>query len=145
MATTESQNTQQDDNVAVQAFSYIQNGQVDDAIALFADEAEFHNPLLPALKGKKNIGRVLSLVFGKMLHKAEFKDMRVCITGNVAMVERTEVFHFSQRVNMGVPIVATITIENGQIVEWRDYFDWATMVTATLKMGITLPFALLRR
>ena len=145
MTTIESQSSQQNHNAAVQAFSYIESGQVNDAIALFADHAEFRNPLLPTLKGKKNIGRMLSLVFGKLVSKAEFKNMRVCISDNVAMIERKEVLHFGRRINVGMPVVATITIENGKIVEWRDYYDWLTLLAVTAKTGITLPFALFKK
>ena len=110
--------------------------------ALLHDRISFKSPLLPAIRGKRQVGRLLNTVFGKLLYKVEFCEVTILGKGDVVLAERTEVLYLTANVSVSVPVAMRLTFRDGRIIQIKEYFDWATLALAVTKMGISLPFSL---
>ena len=113
------------------------------ARALLHDRVSFENPILPAIKGKERVGELLDTVFGKLVHKVEFDNVTIAGKGDVVLAERTEVLYLTTSVSLTMPVAMRLTFEDGKIIHIREYFDWATLALALIKMGISLPLGVL--
>ena len=60
--------------------------------------------------------------FGKDF-RAEFKIVNIAAAGNIVLSERVDIFYHSSGGTITLPVMGTVTIENGMITVWRDYFD----------------------
>ncbi|BDC46113.1 hypothetical protein PTKU15_94100 [Paraburkholderia terrae] len=60
--------------------------------------------------------------FGKDF-RAEFRVVNIAVSGNVVLSERVDVFFHASGGTITLPVMGTLTIENGMITVWRDYFD----------------------
>ncbi|MET8080725.1 limonene-1,2-epoxide hydrolase family protein [Streptomyces sp. NPDC005303] len=49
--------------------------------------------------------------------------MNIAAVGNVVLNERVDDFHHSSGRVVSLPVMETITVEDGMITVWRDYFD----------------------
>ncbi|WP_348645902.1 limonene-1,2-epoxide hydrolase family protein [Rhizobium laguerreae] len=47
----------------------------------------------------------------------------IAATGNVVLNERIDVFTHESGGEITLPVMGTVTIEDGVIIVWRDYFD----------------------
>ncbi|HEX8403379.1 MAG TPA: limonene-1,2-epoxide hydrolase family protein, partial [Duganella sp.] len=43
--------------------------------------------------------------------------------GNVVLNERIDIFRHKNGGTITLPVMGTVTVENGAITVWRDYFD----------------------
>ena len=47
----------------------------------------------------------------------------IAAAGNVVLNERVDVFIHQSGDKITLPVMGTVTVENGAITVWRDYFD----------------------
>ena len=113
---------------------------VDLALTYLAPEVEYQNMPLPALRGPAGVARFLRPAL-KMTHSFEASIKHIAANGAVVLTERTDSFMVGP-VRVPFPICGTFRVQDGQIVSWRDTFDWTTLVVNTLLAG---PLYLLRR
>ncbi|WP_245515294.1 limonene-1,2-epoxide hydrolase family protein [Rhizobium deserti] len=48
---------------------------------------------------------------------------QIAVSGNVVLNERVDVFRHQDGDTITLPVMGTLTIDNGVITFWRDYFD----------------------
>ena len=101
------------------------------ALALLAEDVTYHNVSLPQAKGKSAVAKQLDL-FGRYVTKFDAINHRIVGDGGTVLTERTDVMEIS-RVRAEFWVCGTFEVRNGQIVLWRDYFDWANLLTGTAK------------
>jgi limonene-1,2-epoxide hydrolase len=49
--------------------------------------------------------------------------INVAVNGNTVLTERMDTF-IGKGFRSELPVMGVFVVENGQITEWRDYFDW---------------------
>ncbi len=104
--------------------SFIQlatSGQLDEAVALCAEDVEYDNVPLGKNLGRQAVRDFLSPMTEGV--KVEFITHREAVTGNVVMNERTDRFTKGDAVADILVTGVWEVNDHGQITLWRDYFD----------------------
>ncbi len=110
--------------------------------ALLAPNLRYTNVSLPTIKG----GRVVSNLFKRLLGKKtgfQVQIHRIATNGNIVMTERTDVIEVGP-LHVAFWVCGTFRVEQGQIVLWRDYFDWFNIARGTLRGVVGVPVPRLR-
>lgn len=103
----------------------------DAALALLAEDVTYQNVSLPQAKGKEAVARQLAL-FSRYVSSFDAINHRIVGDGGTVLTERTDILEVS-RVRAEFWVCGTFEVRDGRIVLWRDYFDWANLLTGTLK------------
>jgi limonene-1,2-epoxide hydrolase len=101
------------------------------ALVLLAEDVTYQNVSLPAAQGKSAVAKQLTWFAG---HVSAFDAVnhRIVGDGGTVLTERTDIMEVG-RVRAEFWVCGTFEVRDGQIVLWRDYFDWANLLTGTLK------------
>jgi limonene-1,2-epoxide hydrolase len=103
----------------------------DAALALLSDEVVYQNVSLPQARGKVAVGRQLALLT-RYCTGFEAINHRIAGDGHVVLTERTDIIEIG-RFRAEFWVCGTFEVENGRIVLWRDYFDWANILAGAAK------------
>jgi limonene-1,2-epoxide hydrolase len=103
----------------------------DAALALLAEDVVYQNVSLPAAKGKAAVAKQLGM-FARYATGFDAINHRIVGDGNVVLTERTDIIEIN-RLRSEFWVCGTFEVRDGLIVLWRDYFDWANILTATAK------------
>lgn len=99
---------------------------VDAAVALFSDDAIYHNIPIAPVRGPAEIRAML----GGFLTQANEVDWVVHYINadakGVVVTERTDRFRFGEQW-LELPVMGIFETEGGRIAAWRDYFDMAPL------------------
>lgn len=115
-------------------------GDIDGAAGLLADDVEYVNVSLPAIRGRERVRKALGAAMGMRGAGFEVYLHRVTQEANTVLTERTDVLLLGPlRVQFWV--CGRFDVEDGRIVLWRDYFDWLNVTLALLRglAGIAVP------
>ncbi|RAY12801.1 nuclear transport factor 2 family protein [Actinomadura craniellae] len=105
-------------------------------VALFAPDGVLHSVMSAPVVGHAAIRERLA-VLSDGLESLDIRTKAVGVIGGRVFVERLDVFDV--RGNHGeVPVVGILTIEDGLVTEWLEYYDRATLLSG---MGLTADFA----
>lgn len=120
----------------------LQAQDVEGAIALLADDVQWINVSLPALKGR-NVARVLRLLEGRSGFRVHF--FNVATDGDVVLTERTDAIRLG-RFEQRFWVWGRFEVRDGKITIWRDSFDWLDYTISVVRglAGAVVP-ALNRR
>ena len=117
----------------------MQEGDVEGAIELVADEIVYSNVSLPTIRGRDRFSRGLRAYYR---HRLGFQVVvhRIAGNGSSVLTERTDALTFGP-FRMQFWVCGVFEVENGQVTLWRDYFDWRNTTLATLRglVGILVP------
>jgi limonene-1,2-epoxide hydrolase len=117
------------EGIVGQFISAIERGDVEGAIALMADDAEYDNVPMSKAIGHEQIRGILAM-FVSPDSPAEFKVVRQTTTGNVVMNERIDRFQFGDKsVELPVAGIWEVDPTTSKITLWRDYFDMGQLNT----------------
>jgi limonene-1,2-epoxide hydrolase len=109
------------------------------ALQLVAADIEYENVSLPTVHGRERMRRLFSAAYERgggfeaYLHA-------ISADGPTVLTERTDVLKLGQlRVQLWV--CGRFDVRDGQIVLWRDYFDWLNVAGATVRglLGTVVP------
>lgn len=111
----------------------------DKIAALLAPDLVYTNVSLPTLKGGQRVANLFEILlrrgtgFGVEIHS-------IAANGDTVMTERTDIIKVGP-LHIGFWVCGTFRVENGQIVLWRDYFDWLDISRGAVRglAGIVLP------
>lgn len=111
----------------------------DSIAALLAPNLRYTNVSLPTLKGGKRVARLAKLAlrpgtgFGVQIHQIASK-------GDVVMTERSDLLKLGP-LHVRFWVCGTFVVQQGQIVLWRDYFDWWAATQGTIRglAGVAMP------
>lgn len=110
------------------------------ALDRLSPDVVYQNMPLPAARGHRGVRRMLKPVF-RLAGGFEARINHLAANGPVVLTERTDAILVGP-VRIPFPVCGTFEVRDGQIVLWRDTFDWATAVVNTLVAG---PLYLFRR
>jgi limonene-1,2-epoxide hydrolase len=114
-------------------------GDVDAATQLLAEDVEYKNVSLPTVHGRERVRRLFAPGYERgggfevYLHA-------ISADGPTVLTERTDVLKF-RGVRVQLWVCGRFDVRAGQIVLWRDYFDWLNATVAILRglLGIVFP------
>ena len=99
---------------------------VDAALALFAEDAVYHNMPIAPVTGRAAIREMLE-PFINMASEVDWVVHHWAEGANgIVMTERTDRF-LIQGQWLELPVVGVFEVRNGHICAWRDYFDMAPL------------------
>lgn len=118
----------------------LEDGHLDAAMELLADDVEYINASLPTIRGRERTRRALSMVFGRPNAGFEVYFHAIASEGQTVLTERTDVLIFG-RVRVQLWVVGRFDVVDGKIVRWKDYFDWLNSTVALLRglLGAVIP------
>jgi len=110
-------------DIATTFFGHWTANRIEDALAMLADDVLYDNVPLPSITGRDNV-RKFHQDFGVgTAFTVDWTVTNIAASGNVVLNERIDVFSHESGGMITLPVMGTLTIENGLITVWRDYFD----------------------
>jgi len=116
--------------VVVAFLEALEATDVDRAMELVSDDIVYQNVPLPAARGRAAFERQMRTLetwftgFGADVH-------HLAADGGTVLTERTDTLARGQ-VRVAFWVDGTFEVEDGVITVWRDRFDWATLIGATV-------------
>lgn len=90
---------------------------------MLADDVLYDNVPFPDIIGRDKV-RAFHRDFGiGTRFMVDWTVTRMAAVGNVVLNERIDVFIHQNGGRITLPVMGTLTVENGIITVWRDYFD----------------------
>ena len=111
--------------VAETFFAHWQANRVEDALAMLSPDVIYQNFPTPDLIGREAVLKFNDDAGIGTVLKANWEIVHLAAVGNVALNERIDNFLHANGTTITVPVMGTLTIEDGAITVWRDYFDSA--------------------
>ncbi len=107
-------------------FAHWSANRIEEALAMLADDVLYDNVPLPDISGRDNV-RKFHADFGiGTAFKVDWQVTQIAASGNVVLNERIDIFTHESGGQITLPVMGTLTVENGEITVWRDYFDLAS-------------------
>lgn len=107
-------------------FAHWSANRIDEALAMLSDDVLYDNVPLPDIVGRENV-RKFQADFGIGTgFKVDWKIIEIAVSGDVVLNERIDIFTHESGGTITLPVMGTLTVENGRITVWRDYFDLAS-------------------
>ena len=111
----------------------------DTIAALLAPDLRYTNVSLPTIKGGQRVAGLMKFALRRGTGFA-VQTHRLAVNGDIVMTERTDIVKVGP-LHMGFWVCGTFRVRDGQIVLWRDYFDWMSVTRGALRgvAGMVLP------
>jgi limonene-1,2-epoxide hydrolase len=115
-------------------------GEIDAAADVLAVDVAYTNVSLPTIHGRERVRRLARLALGPESVGFEVYLHAISARRGTVMTERTDVLTFGP-VRIQFWVCGRFDVEDGEIVLWRDYFDWLDFGLATVRglLGALLP------
>ncbi|QDL94345.1 limonene-1,2-epoxide hydrolase (plasmid) [Paroceanicella profunda] len=115
--------TQTPIGIATTFFGHWSANRLDAAFAMLAEDVLYDNVPFPDITGREAV-RKFHTEFGLGgVFTVDWQVTHIAAAGNVVLNERVDYFHHCDGGRIVLPVMGTLTIENGLITVWRDYFD----------------------
>src|ERR1700710_2099777 len=126
--------------VVEQFLTALADDEIDTAMDLLASDVEYSNVSLPTVHGRERVRKLAQLTLGRPGAGFEVYNHAISATGSSVLTERTDVLKVG-RLRIQFWVCGRFDVENGEIVLWRDRFDWMNYSAATLRglVGIFVP------
>lgn len=105
-------------------------GDTEMAASLVGDDLVYTNVSLPAIRGKHRFTKAAVFYFRHMGFDVRVRG--IAANGPVVLTERADQLVLGP-VRMQIWVCGTFEVVDGQIVTWRDYFDWANSTIGLLR------------
>jgi limonene-1,2-epoxide hydrolase len=117
-------------------------GDVERAVGLLAEDVEYVNVGLPTVHGRERVRRLFRATLGRANSGFDVYVHAISANGPTVLTERTDVLK-ARQLYLQLWVCGRFDVHDGQIVLWRDYFDYMAVITATLRglMGTIFPAA----
>jgi limonene-1,2-epoxide hydrolase len=117
----------------------LRRGEVDEAVELLAVDVRYENVGLPTVHGRERVRRLFRGMsgggggFDVYIHT-------IAADGASVLTERTDVLKF-RRLHIQLWVCGRFDVRDGEIVLWRDYFDYVNFTVAMVRglLGVRLP------
>lgn len=107
---------------------------LDRVIELFTPEGVLHSVMSDPIVGRERLRKHLKPLFDG-IEELELRLKRVVVDGDTVIIERVDEFVFNGK-RGAVPVVGVLTISNGGVAQWLEYYDRAQLYR---EMGIPVP------
>lgn len=118
----------------------LQDGEIDAASELLAEDVDYMNVSLPTIRGRERTRRVLSRAFGLPGAGFEVYIHKISADGNSVLTERTDVLIYGP-VRIQIWVWGRFDVVDGYIIRWKDYFDWLNAAVGLIRglVGAVIP------
>lgn len=106
-------------------FGHWNANRIDDALGMLSDDVLYDNVPLPDIVGRHAVGEFHRGFGIGTVFLLDWKIVHIAAAGNVVLNERIDIFRHRDGGIIRLPVMGTLTVENGKITVWRDYFDLA--------------------
>jgi limonene-1,2-epoxide hydrolase len=135
------QATQTPTEVVERFLNLLQVGDLDGAVQLLSPDVAYTNVSLPTVRGRERIRRL----FGRGYRRGagfEVYVHSISASGSSVLTERTDVLKMG-RFRVHLWVCGRFDVHDGEIVLWRDYFDWLNFTVGVLRglLGVVFPAA----
>ena len=100
------------------------DADVERAMDLLSEDAVWINVSLPAVRGRRQIERLMRLGYDRLGARFRVHFHHVAADGGVVITERTDAIGIG-RVEQRFWVYGRFEVRDGRIAVWRDSFDWA--------------------
>ena len=121
---------------------FLRRGDLDEAVALLAEDVRYENVGLPTVHGRERVRRL----FGKAYDDGAGFDVvihTICADGPSVLTERTDFLTF-RKLHIQLWVCGRFDVREGQIVLWRDYFDFVDFNKGLVRGMLGVHFSGLR-
>lgn len=114
--------------------------EIDAAADVLSADVVYTNVSLPTIHGRERVRAALRATLGRQGVGFEVYMHAISSRGKAVLTERTDVLTFGP-LRIQFWVCGRFDVEDGQIVGWRDYFDWLDFSVATVRglLGTLLP------
>lgn len=109
--------------IAETFFAHWSANRIDAALAMLSDDVLYDNVPFPDILGRENVRKFHGDFGIGSAFKVDWTVTNIAASGNVVLNERIDIFIHESGGRITLPVMGTITVENGMITVWRDYFD----------------------
>jgi limonene-1,2-epoxide hydrolase len=109
--------------IAITFFEHWSANHIDQALAMLSEDVLYDNVPFPNIVGRENVRKFHSDFGVGTTFKVDWQVTQIAESGNVVLNERIDIFTHESGAKITLPVMGTVTVENGQITIWRDYFD----------------------
>jgi limonene-1,2-epoxide hydrolase len=119
----------------------LQEGDLDGALQLLAADVAYTNVSLPTVHGRERIRRWVGPSYQRGAG-FEVYVHAISASGSSVLTERTDVLKLG-RLRIQLWVCGRFDVRDGEIVLWRDYFDWLNFTVGVLRglLGVVFPAA----
>ena len=116
----------------------LQDQDFDTAEALVSDDLVYQNVGLPTIRGGKRVAKMMRGMEGRM--SFQVKLHRNVSEGPTVLNERTDAIVLGS-LRLQFWVCGVFEVHDGQIILWRDYFDFYDILKATFRgvVGMVIP------
>jgi limonene-1,2-epoxide hydrolase len=132
-----------DPSLVVERFlELLRAGDVDAAVELLAVDVVYSNVGLPTVHGRERVRRLFRATLGQGGGGFDVYVHAISAQAGTVLTERTDVLKLG-RLTVQLWVCGRFDVRDGEIVLWRDYFDYVTLAAATIRglLGTVLPAA----
>jgi limonene-1,2-epoxide hydrolase len=115
-------------------------GDIDGGVELLSVDVEYTNVGLPTVRGRERVRRLFRATLGRDGAGFDVYVHAISADGPTVLTERTDVLKFG-RLSIQLWVCGRFDVHDGQIVLWRDYFDYVAFAVATIRglLGMAFP------
>jgi limonene-1,2-epoxide hydrolase len=125
--------------IAETFFAHWNHHRIDEALAMLAEDVLYDNVPFPDIVGRAGVERFHRSFGIGTDFLLDWKVTHIAAAGNVVLNERVDVFRHKDGGEISLPVMGTITVEDGRITVWRDYFDPADFERQLARIGGRAP------
>ena len=109
--------------IAETFFAHWSANRIDAALAMLSEDVLYDNVPFPDIVGRAGV-EAFHRGFGIGADfTVDWQVTQIAAAGNVVLNERIDIFRHKNGGSITLPVMGTVTVENGEITVWRDYFD----------------------
>ncbi|MGR9263847.1 limonene-1,2-epoxide hydrolase family protein [Rhizobium leguminosarum] len=109
--------------IAKTFFGHWNANRVDEALAMLASDVVYDNVPLPNIVGADAVAKFHKEFGIGTAFTLNWQVKAIAADGNVVLNERVDIFRHQSGGTITLPVMGTITVVDGKITVWRDYFD----------------------
>ena len=122
--------------VVKQFLTHLNAQRIDDGMDLLAEDVFYHNIPMEPMTGREAV-RAFAHEFGMGSSlEVEWQLLALAESGDMVLTERVDIFKAADGKQISIPLMGSFRVRDGQISEWRDYFDLADLQRQMTAMGM---------
>ncbi|TDI60872.1 MAG: limonene-1,2-epoxide hydrolase [Alphaproteobacteria bacterium] len=95
--------------------------EINEACDMLSEDVDYHNIPMDPIKGRE-ASRAFLAAMGDC-ESIDWKLHAIAENGDTVLTERTDCFYYADGRKLEIPLMGVFKVVNGEITEWRDYFD----------------------
>jgi limonene-1,2-epoxide hydrolase len=131
-AASDRRNTSEPAEIVRSFLLALQAGELDEALALLADDVVYTNVSLPTIRGRARIERLFRPAYEKLHGGFRVHFHTIATNGDTVLTERTDALILG-RVEQRIWVYGRFEVIDGQITLWRDSFDWLDLLVGLIR------------